>query len=208
MLCARRIILACLTALAALAGGCQSKYANLPKYQANLQPLSVDGLSEPQAEPAVDATVVVPAGWKPEPFKGSEQHAHQVWLSPTGKTAYGVIHFGLPLPVPARWILNSFLSEMKKSEGEATVIGQPMEDDALPGVRFTVECGDYKMRINLICKGFRGWAVYAGTLRAQPEAPAELELAERAREKTKVGLPQAAAPVPPSFTRPTASIAE
>jgi hypothetical protein len=204
----RLIFTLCLSVLAGFGIGCQSKYSNLPKYQASIQPLSVDGLSEPQADAAVDAMVIVPAGWKAEPFKGSDQHAHQVWLSPTGKTAYGVIHFGLPLPVPARWILNSFLSEMKKSEGEATVIGQPMEDDALPGVRFMVDCGDYRMRINLICKGFRGWAVYAGTLRAQEEVPSELELAERAREKTKVGLPQAAAPTPPSFTRPTASIAE
>jgi hypothetical protein len=155
----------------------------------------------------VDAMVTPPVGWKAEPFKGSDQHAHQVWLSPTGKTAYGVIHFGLPLPVPATWILDSFLSEMKKSEGEATLIGQPLKDDSLPGVRFTVEGGDYKMRINLICKGFRGWAVYAGTLRNQDEIPAELQLAEKAREKTKVGV-QTTGQAAPAFMRPTASIAE
>jgi hypothetical protein len=51
-----------------------------------------------------------------------------------------------------------------------------------------VECGDYRMRTNLICKGFHGWAVYAGSLRKEAEVPVELELAERARDKTQVGV--------------------
>jgi hypothetical protein len=192
-----------------LIAGCQSKYSNLPTYQPSTQPLLSTGLMDPEPLEAVDAVVVPPVGWKAEPFKGSERHAHQVWLSPTDKTAYGVIHFGLPLPVPATWVLGSFLDEMKKSEGEANVIGQPTKDDSLPGVRFTVEGGDYKMRINLICKGFRGWAVYAGTRRNQEEIPAELELAEKARENTKVGEAKATSgQASPTFIRPTASVSE
>jgi hypothetical protein len=188
--------------------GCQSKYDNIATYQPATQPLAVTGLSEPKPVPAVDALADPPDGWKAEELKKSKDHAHQVWLSPTGKTAYGIIHFGLPLPVPATWILDPFLTEMKKSEGEATLIGQPTKDDALPGVRFTVEGGDYKMRVNLICKGFRAWAVYAGTLRNQEEIPSELELAERAREKTQVGVPTATGAAKPAFVRQTASASE
>lgn len=198
----------CLTILLGLGVGCQSKYANIPTYQPATQPLSDSGLSELAPFTPVDAVVDPPVGWKPDELKTSDQHTHQVWLSPTGKTAYGVIHFGLPLPVPATWILGPFLSEMKKSEGEATLIGSPLKDDALPGVRFTVEGGDYKMRVNLICKGFRAWAVYAGTLRKEEEIPAELELAERARDKTQVGVSVPTSQGPPTFTRPTASAAE
>ncbi|HEY7116473.1 MAG TPA: hypothetical protein VH475_07805 [Tepidisphaeraceae bacterium] len=157
---------------------------------------------------SVDAIVVPPIGWKPDDPKGSDRHAHQVWLSPTGKTAYGVIHFGLPLPFSASWIINPFISEMKKSEGEATLVGQPQKDDALPGMRFTVLSPEYKMRINLICKGFSGWAVYAGTIRGQEEAPDELKLAEQAREHTRVGVTGTSSQAPPTFTRPTASVAE
>ena len=40
-----------------------------------------------------------PDGWTAEPLKKSGRHSHQIWLSPTGETAYGVIHFSLPLPV-------------------------------------------------------------------------------------------------------------
>jgi hypothetical protein len=198
----------CLTLLLSVGLGCQSKYANIPTYQPATQPLSASGLSDLAPFTPVDAVVDPPVGWKPDELKTSEQHTHQVWLSPTGKTAYGVIHFGLPLPVPATWILGPFLSEMKKSEGEANLIGQPAKDDALPGVRFTVEGGDYKMRVNLICKGFRAWAVYAGTLRNQQEIPAELELAERARDKTQVGVPSPTSQAPPTFIRPTASASE
>ena len=92
---------------------------------------------------------------------------------------------------------------MKESEGEANVIDQPMQDDALPGIRFTVDCGDYRMRTNFICKGFGGWAVYVGTLRDRPEIPAEIELAERAREKTKIGIPAATANAAGAVTGPT-----
>lgn len=203
-------VLFCLTLLAGVGAGCQSKYANIPTYQPATQPLSDNGLTDPAPFTPVDAVVTPPVGWKPDELKSSDQHTHQVWLSPTGKTAYGVIHFGLPLPVPATWILDSFLSAMKESEGEATLIGPPQKDDSLPGVRFTVEGGDYKMRVNLICKGFRGWAVYAGTRRNQQEIPAELELAERARDKTQVGVPttSTANEAPPTFTRPTASLTE
>jgi hypothetical protein len=187
----------CLSLLAVFALGCQSKYSNLPAYQPSTQPLSANGLTQPQSSTVVDAVVAPPTGWIAEEPKVDEDHSHQVWKSPTGSTAYGVIHFGMPLPVPASWVLPNYLSAMKKSEGEATLIGQPLKDDALPGIRFTVDCGAYRMRTNLICKGFGGWAVYAGTLRDRPEVPAEIESAERAREQTQIG---AAAVI-----RPTAS---
>jgi hypothetical protein len=186
----------CLTLLAALAVGCQSKYDHLEAYKPATQPLADTGLSAPTPFPPADVVVAPPVGWVADELKKSDEHTHQVWKSPTGSTAYGVIQFGLPLPVPATWILPSYLSAMKKSEGEANVIGEPLKDDALPGVRFTVDCGDYRMRTNLVCKGFRGWAVYAGTLRDRPEIPAEVQLAERARDKTLTGIPPATQPVP------------
>ena len=190
--------------------GCQSKYAHIPTYHPTTQPLTVverHELADPEPAPQVDALVTPPDGWNQDPIKSSDQHTHQVWKSPSGKTAFGIIHFSLPLPVPATWVLDPFLNEMKKSEGEANLIGQPLRDDALPGVRFTAEGGDYRMRINLICKGFRAWAVYAGTLRNQAEVPAELHLAEIARDQTKVGVPSATGQATPAL-KPTASASE
>jgi hypothetical protein len=200
---------ACLTLLLLAAAGCQSKYANLPIYQPpTTRPILASALSAPQSLTSVDAVCVPPAGWNAEDLKTSEDHAHQVWLSPSGRTAYGVIHFALPLPVSAQWVLDPFLREMKKSEGEAILIGRPMRDDKLPGIRFTVEGGLYKMRINLICRGWRGWAVYSGTLRGQPEVPEELELAEWAKDSTKVGVPSAGGQGSPTFIRQASSSSE
>jgi hypothetical protein len=198
----------CLTILLGVGVSCQSKYAHIPTYTPATQPLSATGLTDPTRSAVVDAVVAPPVGWVADEPKTSDRHAHQVWKSPTGGTAYGVIHFGLPLPVPASWVLPNYLSAMKESEGEATVIGQPLKDDALPGIRFTVDCGDYRMRTNLICKGFGGWAVYTGTLRDRPEVPAEVELAERACDKTQVGVSGPTSQAPPVFTRPTASASE
>jgi hypothetical protein len=44
------------------------------------------------------------------------------------------------------------------------------------------------VRTNLFVRGWEGWAVYAGTLQSEPVATEELDLAERAREQTTVGL--------------------
>ena len=146
------------------------------------------GLNVPEVEEDVMAQCTPPLGWTREPLKSSDRHKHQVWLSPTKNTAYGVIHFKLPLPVGVSLVYWEFLREMKKKEGEATELSRE-DDPSLPGLRFVCEGGRYKMRVNLIVDGFDGWAIYAGTLRAYDEIPSELILAERARERTIIGLP-------------------
>ena len=75
-------------------------------------------------------------------------------------------------------------------------------------MRFTAEGGDYRMRINLICKGFRGWAVYAGTLRTEAEVPAELHLAEVAPDRAEWSPSAAGEPTPALKPTPTASASE
>lgn len=149
--------------------------------------LSSTGLDAPVPVESVDALCAPPTGWRIEPLKSSPKHAHQVWLSPSGHTAYGVIRMTLPLPVGSDLVLWAFMREMKKSEGEATLLSKE-KDPELPGIRFVAEGGLYKMRTNLLVHGRHAWAVYAGSLRAETEIPEELELAARAREHTIVDL--------------------
>src|SRR4051812_33331385 len=85
---------------------------------------SPPGDYQPQHIDAVDADALVPVGWRAEPLKSSATHAHQVWLSPSGHTAYGIIRFKLPLPVGHDLALFGFLQNMKLSEGEATLISK------------------------------------------------------------------------------------
>src|SRR5689334_3332960 len=77
------------------------------------------GLTQPAPVSSVLAQCAPPRGWKPEPLKQSERHTHQVWLSPSGKTAYGVVHFDLPFPVGVSFIHWEFLREIKKRDGTA-----------------------------------------------------------------------------------------
>jgi hypothetical protein len=183
--CARLTLSAACLSLAWLSGCCSP---NIPLQPPTTQSLSAIGLSDPYPIPQVDAVVAPPAGWRADSIIAESDNTHQVFVSPTGDTAYGIIHFKMPLPVPASWTYPSFLSNMKERAGEATVIVPAQKDDTLPGLRFTVDSGDYRMRINLICKGLRGWSVYAGSLRARPENVREIELAERARDATVTGL--------------------
>jgi hypothetical protein len=132
--------------------------------------------------------VTPPVGWKPDPLKVTDKSRHRVWISPSGSTAYGVIYFNLPLPVGADLALWGFLDQMKKTTGEAILVSK-MPDEKLPGDRFVADGGHYRIRCNLLTRGFHGWAVYAGSLRARPVNQQELQVAEQAREQTRIGLP-------------------
>jgi hypothetical protein len=146
------------------------------------------GLQQPTPLETVQAVVTPPAGWQPQPLKTSDRHVHQIWLSPSGDTAFGVIRFRLPWPVGTGLVMRKFLEEMRRLEQRATVLSRAYDED-LPGLRFTAEGAIHTIRVNLITHGFRGWAIYAGTYTGKVPNLAELELAERAREATAPGLP-------------------
>jgi hypothetical protein len=176
------LTLACLAMLVLLAG-CQAREPAASLTPQELAPL---GLSDASYFEPVDARVVPPVDWRIEPLKSSNRHKHQVWLSPSGNTAYGVIRFRLPVPLSPESVLHlGVLPEMKRTEGEANLVSSKRDPD-LPGVRFVAAGGKYLVRGNLLTDGWRGWMIYAGTLRAQPINPSELEIAELAREHTLV----------------------
>jgi hypothetical protein len=82
------------------------------------------GLTDGTVVSSVEARCVPPIGWTMDPLKQTKNHAHQVWVSPTGNTAYGVIRFSLPLPLGPDTVLWFFLREMRASEGEARLISK------------------------------------------------------------------------------------
>lgn len=168
--------------LIACAVGCANSAR--PNHSATTRVIA-DPLFSPQYIESIDASAMPPIGWQAEMLKSSATHTHQVWLSPTGRTAYGVIHFNLPLPVGHDLALWGFLQNMKKAEGEAKLI-EKRWDDQLGGLRFVAAGGLYRVRTNLFVRGLQGWAVYAGTLQDQPIEADMLELAERAREATHI----------------------
>jgi len=139
----------------------------------------------------VKALVEVPTGWTADPLKTNSRHVHEAWLSHSRNTAYGVILMYLPWPAGPDLTLWGFLNHMRESEGSARLLSKEW-DDKLPGYRFVAEGGTYKIRVNLIVRGNAAWAVYAGTRLDQPVAKNELELAEKARDDTRVGYIEAA----------------
>jgi len=155
-----------------LVGGCASKSA--------VGPTTIPG---GQRIAVLAATCYPPPGWHADPLKISPKHHHQVWVSPTGSTAYGVIHFTLPLPVSADVALWGFLREMKRTEGSSELIYK----QAVPSesaVRFEAQGGLYRVRGFLRVSGWEGWAAYAGTKADHSILMDELETAEQARDKT------------------------
>lgn len=144
----------------------------------------------------VEAYCPVPTGWKPDPLKTGDKRDHQVWISPSGATAYGVLcvrNVLLPLASDDR-VLDEFLKNMKKSDGRADLLLKE-EDKSLAGIgglRFVAEGGVYKVRANLIKSGTRTWFVYAGTRTADPVNEQELTHAALARDRTQVAAARSA----------------
>jgi hypothetical protein len=83
---------------------------------------------------AVGAECAVPAGWRADPLDRSRPgSASQVWIAPSGSTAYGVIvvrHLLMPL-AGDRQILGEFLRQMKASDGAADLLDE-RRDPAWP----------------------------------------------------------------------------
>jgi len=178
---------------AAVLGGCGGKANSTDNAQlasATMQPTMADlGLSNATPRKDVDATVTPPLGWTLQPPKSSRQHQHQVWLSHSKNTAYGVIRFSMPLPLGNETALWGFMKEMKRTEGEARLISK-QRDPERKALNFIAEGGLYTVRANIQTRGTRGWAIYAGTKRDHEVVPDELQLAEKARDHTMPGVPR------------------
>jgi hypothetical protein len=171
----------------ATGGGCVAR----PQYETNAPAIpatapTTQGLDQGEYLESVEAVCMPPEQWIAQPLKKSSRHTHQIWLSPTGRTAYGVIHFGLPVPVGHELVLWYFMKEMRRVQGEADLLSKQW-DPNLRTLRFVASGGQYTIRTNLSVRAFDGWAVYAGTLREGPIEQNELDLAERAREHTVLG---------------------
>jgi hypothetical protein len=146
---------------------------------------STPGLAPPQYFDVIRATCAPPVDWLAQPLKQDPLHTHQIWLSPTRLTAYGVIHFNLPFPVSQDLALWGFLAQMKRTEGQATLL-EKRWDSNQNLLCFVAEGGQHRVRANLLVRGFEGWAIYAGTLKDDAVNADELSLAEKARDCTKV----------------------
>ncbi len=142
-------------------------------------------LGDPDYRADLEASVAVPAGWTAQPTDRGSNYVTQVWISPTGDTALGVIRFALPLPVGHEWALWGFLQNMKKSEGRADLIERNWDESA-QALRFVAQGGRYRVRAKLMVEGVRGWSVFAGTLTEREVNDVELQIAERARESVRV----------------------
>jgi hypothetical protein len=170
--------------LASLLSGCTSSPTQPLSPEPHAEPIVVSGTAQYVAP--VQALCVPPAGWTSEPVQTQNwRTTHQVWLSPSGHTAYGVIHFTLPLPVGTDPVLWVFMNQMRREQGDAKLLSKQW-DSNIKGVRFVAQGGLYTVRTNLLLRGFDGWAIYAGTHNDEAVVDNELALAERAREQTQV----------------------
>jgi hypothetical protein len=181
--------------LSALATGCvrpihkdksSSIAATQPLTAAPATTLPVDALSVPQWNSEVQASVSPPFGWRMSVLPGAFDASHLVWVSPSGRTAYGVIRFSLPLPAPYDPVLWVFLREMRRNEGRAELLSKTWDPERRR-LRALIDGGKYTIRTTITLRGLAGWVTYAGTLREHPIEPTELQTAEAARELTKPG---------------------
>ena len=155
-------------------------------------------LSPPIWIDSVQSACRPPLGWNLKPAEKQPNTDHQLWISPTAATAYGVIEVNNWLLRFASndLILSKFLENMKKSDGRADLKQKENDRDlgSVGGMRFVVEGGKYTLRANLISAGGRAWIIYAGTANDHAINTEELTVAETARELTVTQAAGASAP--------------
>jgi hypothetical protein len=125
--------------------------------------------------------------WQPKPLEHFPRSVQRVWVSPTGRTAYGVIHVRLPLPVGPDFVLWRFIADMREMEGDGRLISRERSGGG-GEVRFVAENSRYRFNARLHTAGRNAWIIYAGVVRDEPPDAGEFSLAEAARDATVPGL--------------------
>lgn len=146
------------------------------------------GLGAAEERADLRATVRPPEGWRAEPIKTTPRSMHQVWISPSGSAAFGVIYSRMPLPVGDDLALWGFMQEMKKDQGQAELLDKT-RDDEIDGLRFKARGTFFSIDAFLYTKGWDCWVSYAGRYADREAEEAEEELARRARDRVVVGKP-------------------
>lgn len=129
-----------------------------------------------------------PAGWELKRNNAGDDRAeHVVWISPTNRTAFGIIFFKMPFPVGHDLAFRyGFLAEADKREGPVNVV-EKRWDEQIEGLRFIVDTQKYRVQAKMFVRGSRGWATYAGTRNDMPLEIAERDQAIAARESADFG---------------------
>jgi hypothetical protein len=138
------------------------------------------------ADADVRARCPPPVGWQPKPLEHFPRSVQRVWVSPTGRTAYGVIYIRLPLPVGPDFVLWRFIADMREMEGGGRLISR--ERSGGGEIRFVAENPRYRFNARLHTAGSNAWVIYAGVGRDEPPDADEFSVAERARDATVPGL--------------------
>lgn len=126
-----------------------------------------------------------PVAWQPKPLEHFPRSVQRVWVSPTGRTAYGVIHIRLPFPVGPDLVLWRFIADMREMEGDGRLISRERSGGE---VRFVAENTRYCFNARLHTSGRNAWIIYAGVGRDEAPNANEFSLAECARDATVPGL--------------------
>ena len=127
-----------------------------------------------------------PLPWQPKPLEHFPRSVQRVWLSPTGRTAYGVIYIRLPLPVGPDLVLWRFIADMRDMEGDGRLISR--ERNGGGEIRFVAETPRYRFNARLHTASRNAWVIYAGVRRDEPPDAEEFSVAESARDATIPGL--------------------
>lgn len=162
------------------------------------QPVSVRSLIHHQAmidfsglKPAehfeiVKAQAAPPAAWRQLEPKRRALYTDQQWRSPSGRTAVGVAHVRMPLPLNSRALLWFAKGQYTKQGDDGRLIGQWVDD--LGRSWFEAANNKYHVRGFIVTDGFEAWIVYTGRKTTEPTDMSEIALGARALE-TIVPLP-------------------
>lgn len=138
------------------------------------------GLSEPMPVQDLKASASLPNGWTALRLQKAALYSHQQWRSPSKRTAVGVTHVKMPLPLSTKALVWMAMGEATKRVNDGKIIRR--WNDALGREWFEAENEKYRMTGYVMTRGFDAWINYFGYRTTEPQEPAEIELATKALE--------------------------
>jgi len=163
--------------LLAIVAGCQMSTVPAARLVAQRQLVDERGLCGPMAVPDVSVTASLPLGWIELKTQKTLLYTHQQWRSPTKRTAVGVTHARLLMPVGMPVIEWMVMGEVNKRSKDGKVIRDWRDD--LGRHWFEVENTDFHITGYLMIRGCDVWVNYWGYRAREPIEPADIKLASQ-----------------------------
>ncbi|HEX2971245.1 MAG TPA: hypothetical protein VHP11_02860 [Tepidisphaeraceae bacterium] len=161
--------------VSSLVAGCQLTTVPQQAMVEHHQQINASDLDLPIEIQPLKAHVALPAGWFPLGLQKATLYSHCQWRSPTKRTAVGITHVPMLLPLSTKALVWMAMGEITKRVNDGKIIRQ--WTDEVGRQWFEAENSKYHLTGYVMTRGFDAWINYSGYRVGEPKEESEVALA-------------------------------